>query len=75
MISTIKKLHELQLMAFGNERISISVDYFNVHEPYWSLTVCYWFGNDIKERIDINSYSDSAEHRIDMMLKYRILEK
>lgn len=77
MINTIKKLHELQLMAVNSERISVHVEYYNTGNgrPFWSFRAVYWLGVDIKNTINIDSSDQFAEHRIDMMLRYKTLEK
>lgn len=77
MESTIKKLHQLQLMALNNNRVSVDINFFNTPHcgEFWTFDISYWHSHDIKSRISVNSYDTNADHRIDMMLKHRILEK
>jgi len=75
--SVIKKLHQLQLMAINNNRISVQVSMFNTPQSgkFWVMHISYWHNHDIYHRIDVHSHDKNSNHRIDMMLKYRTLEK
>lgn len=77
MESTIKKLHQLQLMAVDTGRVSVSISVISTSENYthWTANFNYWFNGDIKSGFAICSGDENADHRIDMMLKHRILEK
>ena len=77
MESTIKKLHQLQLMALSKSNTTLTIDVYNIgdNDPYWDVSIHYWFENQIKSSIYVKSHDTNANHRIDMMLKHRILEK
>ena len=77
MESTIKKLHQLQLMASNQKDVTFTVNTYNIRssESYWTVSVHFWFCGNIKASLYVNSYDDNANHRIDMMLKYKVLEK
>lgn len=77
MESTIKKLHQLQLMAVDSGRVSVSICVISSLEKHthWTANFNYWFNGDIKDGFTICSSDENADHRIDMMIKHRILEK
>ena len=77
MGSVIKKLHQLQAMATLDDNISVQISTFNVSpfDTFWTLKVAYWHSGNIRHVIDVISHDKNSNYRIDMMLKYRTLEK